>query len=414
MYAKIGNEDAMAFPEVLPGSIVRVNPRITDEALKRIGEEGSPDLFLIQHAKGLSCCHLRFVGRGRIATISTQLPYAQMEFKVPEEASIIGVVDLEIRRLLDPQTPSVSKALAKRWKPKPLTPEPARLGQLLRRARLEMGLSFRAAAALSRRVADTLGDPRYFTASGALSDYETLDTPPRHVHKIFTFCAVYSLRLNAVFQATGFLPEESGQEPIPYFLTAQAASAPDVAPAGVSEDAPSGFMRRLSDEIGTVPLFLRGSVTAICGIRRVSPKDIFWIGGTDLPVHAYLAGGILAAVDRQRKKPSECGSKPPWQQSLYVVLKRDGTHVCGCCSRENNNLVLHTYTGGVHKQEQFRNGDAEVIGRIVSVVRKLSAIMPQPMSTPTAAGMIAPRVGITLPTVAPMPQCTSGIAATHL
>jgi hypothetical protein len=36
------------------------------------------------------------------------------------------------------------------------------------------------------------------------------------------------------------------------------------------------------------------------------------------------------------------------------------------------------------------------------------------MSTPTAAGMIAPRVGITLPTVASMPQCTSGIAATHL
>src|SRR5208283_3850892 len=43
-----------------------------------------------------------------------------------------------------------------------------------------------------------------------------------------------------------------------------------------------------------------------------------------------------------------------------------------------------------------------------------TAIMPQPMSTPTAAGMIAPLVGITLPTVAPMPQCTSGIAATHL
>jgi len=38
--------------------------------------------------------------------------------------------------------------------------------------------------------------------------------------------------------------------------------------------------------------------------------------------------------------------------------------------------------------------------------------MPQPMSTPTAAGMMAPRVGITLPTVAPIPQCTSGIAAT--
>jgi hypothetical protein len=37
--------------------------------------------------------------------------------------------------------------------------------------------------------------------------------------------------------------------------------------------------------------------------------------------------------------------------------------------------------------------------------------MPQPMSTPTAAGMIAPTVGITLPTVAPLPRCASGINA---
>jgi hypothetical protein len=41
-----------------------------------------------------------------------------------------------------------------------------------------------------------------------------------------------------------------------------------------------------------------------------------------------------------------------------------------------------------------------------------TAIMPQPMSTPTAAGMIARRVGITDPTVAPSPRCASGISAT--
>ncbi len=43
-----------------------------------------------------------------------------------------------------------------------------------------------------------------------------------------------------------------------------------------------------------------------------------------------------------------------------------------------------------------------------------TAIMPQPISTPTAAGMIAPLVGITEPTVAPMPKCTSGITAMWL
>ena len=47
----------------------------------------------------------------------------------------------------------------------------------------------------------------------------------------------------------------------------------------------------------------------------------------------------------------------------------------------------------------------EVVGKVAR--RRAScatAIIPQPMSTPTAAGMIAPTVGITLPTVAPMPE----------
>jgi len=53
-------------------------------------------------------------------------------------------------------------------------------------------------------------------------------------------------------------------------------------------------------------------------------------------------------------------------------------------------------------------------GRSEPVSDVCTAIIPQPMSTPTAAGTIASRVGMTLPTVAPIPQCTSGIAATHL
>ena len=41
-----------------------------------------------------------------------------------------------------------------------------------------------------------------------------------------------------------------------------------------------------------------------------------------------------------------------------------------------------------------------------------TAIIPQPISTPTAAGIMAPLVAITEPIVAPIPQWTSGITAT--
>jgi len=52
-------------------------------------------------------------------------------------------------------------------------------------------------------------------------------------------------------------------------------------------------------------------------------------------------------------------------------------------------------------------------GRSLAVSDVRTAFMPQPMSTPTAAGMMAPSVGITEPTVAPNPKCTSGMAATY-
>ena len=57
-------------------------------------------------------------------------------------------------------------------------------------------------------------------------------------------------------------------------------------------------------------------------------------------------------------------------------------------------------------ETQFRQALRQVLG----LERQLrTAIIPQPMSTPTAAGMMAPLVGITEPTVAPLPRCTSGI-----
>jgi hypothetical protein len=64
LYAKVGTEDAFAFPELIPGSIVRVDPDI--------GELRRPDsvaisnrLFLIEHSKGYCCCRIRRLSNAR-------------------------------------------------------------------------------------------------------------------------------------------------------------------------------------------------------------------------------------------------------------------------------------------------------------------------------------------------------------
>lgn len=367
LYAKIGFQDAWSFPELLPGSIVRVHPASEDEVVQRPRGEQSRGPILLEHAKGLCCSRIRVVGARRIEMVATQMPYAQVEFQVPQEARILGIVDLEIRNLIRPEQPAVPKQFAKRWVPEALSDIPSQIGPLLRRARQRAGLSFREASAISREIASLLDDARYFTAPGSLSDYEAVNVPPRHIHKVFTFCVAYSLDLRTVLQTLDLDPADGGQQPIPQVLTERTMSA---ASETVAETEQPGFFEKLLAEFGEIPFFLRGSLPALSGLRRPSLKDCFWIGGAQ-ESHPYMAGALLALVNRQKKRTNDCASQPMWQQPLYIVLKRDGTYLCGCCSREDNSLVVHTYPGGVHRRDQFRNRDAEVIGKIVSVVRRL-------------------------------------------
>ncbi len=66
LYARIGSEDAIAFPELVPGSIVRVDPFHSwiDSDARRNGNR--PPIYLIEHQGGLVCCQASLLGGDRI------------------------------------------------------------------------------------------------------------------------------------------------------------------------------------------------------------------------------------------------------------------------------------------------------------------------------------------------------------
>lgn len=370
IYAKVGREDAFAFPILVPDSIIRANTKFT----KTLVPGGrSPDcLFLLEHATGLCCCRLQAVGENRVLPVSTHLPYAQVELRLPEEARILGVLDLEIRSLISRGQPAVPKELARQWRPLRLAAEKAKLSRVLRNARLRVGLSFREASLLSRRVASELGDEQYFAAPGSLSDYETQDTPPRHVHKVITLCAIYGLSLSTFLTNNGLHGQEAGQDPIPDKLV------PRKIPTSFrdhskepGEPTGNGFLALLKQQ-EPVPFFLRNSLSTLSGLKSPSLHDFFWVGRDPNPLHPLLVNGLLLIVNRHKKKPVYSRSKPLWQQPLYVLLKRDGTYICGCCSLEDDTLVIHSYSSDYRQPEQLRNHhDAEVVGQVVTVARRL-------------------------------------------
>jgi hypothetical protein len=244
---------------------------------------------------------------------------------------------------------------------------------MLRAARLRAALSFREASAMSRRVAAELRDGQYFAAAGSLSDYEARDVAPRHVHKAITLSAIYGLQFSTFLKSIGLSLEDAGREPIPDRLLPRKIATSSRGTVNETDDlTENGFLGHLLRQSGQVPFFLRESLSDLSGLNNLSLHDFFWVGGESNPLHPLLVKGLLVILNRHRKKPIYFRSKPLGQQPVYVLLRRDGTYICGCCSLENGMLVIHPFSANYQPQEQLRNhDDAEVVGEIVAIARTL-------------------------------------------
>ncbi len=378
-YARIGEEDLLAFPDLLPGSIVRIDTRRAAELPLDGQANPSRQFFFVERGGRFHCGRLQRTGKDRLILCSSTFPFAQIELSSGAGVNILGAVDAEMRPLGKGPYPCRLPVQEKRsWAPgQRRSAAPAGLKELIRLSRIRTGLSFREAMSLSRKIAADLGDETYFTALGTLSDYETRSQPPRHVQKIISLCILYCIGFWDFLRASALPVDSLDGEPIPYELVPGALPRPD---ARLSEQETEddreklkgGFLRKLIDQLEDVPLFLRDALAALSGLRDLSTRDVFWVGGERNAIHPYLLNATFAVVNRRLKKPVNNAVSTVWEQPLYIILKRDGAFLCGVCTLEDGLLSLHPYPDRPFAFRELRNGvDAEVIGEVVTIVRRL-------------------------------------------
>ena len=372
LYTKIGRWDALAFPDLLPGSIVRINPATAQDLLPRKNGETSHRMFLLQWGENIYCTRLRCINGSWIMPISNE-PGEQVELRFGRETRLLGFADFEVRSLLSIERSDNPAEFHKAFVSKPLSSGPG-LSHLLRAARGRMDLSFRQASSISQKVAGALGDHRYFVSPSSLSDFEARDIAPRHVHKIITLCAVYAVSFFTFLRTAGIVLEEEGQESMPdHFLRRTRPADFHGFENKTDEVEVGGFLGELVSQFGEIPFFLRRSLDSLSGLKAPSLNDFFWIGGERNALHPDLINGVLVIVNRRKKKPSYFVSRPAWQQPIYLVRKRNSTYLCGCCGLEDGVLSVHDYRRYLHTQERLRNhDDAEVVGQVVTIARKLA------------------------------------------
>lgn len=381
LYGKIGETDIYSSPEVVPGTIVRIDTDLPYQLPLGAPEDGKR-LFFIEYGSGWACAELVRVSKELVMVKSREGPGAVTNLAVGKNARVLGVVDAEIRPL---------KAAARAGgllTPGSLNPSfdggsITNLKDLLRSSRSRVGLSFREASAASRLIATALSDERFFAAISTLSDYETLLEPPRRIQKIFTLCVVYSIDFYHFLARAGLPLELVGREPIPDELLGREAPASERGPSASAREGSlsaegGGFLNALMESWEDAPLFLRHSLPVITGLKTLSLRDLFWVGGQSEAVHPWLINATLVAVNRRRKKPDRDSG-----QSLYIILRRDGSYLCAPCSLRQGLLTVHASPAASGRAQQFRNGtDAEVIGQVTAILRRLEPKNRPPRERP--------------------------------
>lgn len=374
LYAKVGCRDMFAFPDLLAGSVVRVDTEHRPSCRQWVfGRQGT--IFLVEHTRGFACSRLHLAEKNRVVLCPNELAYAQVEFELGKEAAILGAVDLELRFLEFAAPAKVPRSLAEFWIPELLekasTGSP--LNDLLRRARRRSGQTFREASAKTALIARTLQNEEFFCAAGSLSDYESNTESPRRLHKLLSLCAVYSLSPWDFMNAAGLRLGEAGQNAMPDELLARAD------PTGVkSKHTPERTLQ--GNTLAELPYFFGRAAAEFLRMAHLSIRDIFWIGRPRKSFHPYLADALAVIVNHHKKRVIVQPRVPLWAQPLYVLLGRDGEYFCASCSLQSGKLVVRPFSDGFDRPVRFKTPDEiEIVGKVIGILRK-------PLTAPARSG----------------------------
>jgi hypothetical protein len=211
LFAKIGTRDAILYPRLAPGTVVRADT--TYGPLPGENELIEKRLWLVEHPAGISCCYLKRINAEQIVLLPSRPPLEPWPLQLSREVRILGLVDREWRTgVPTPVQPMSCRRFSDSISPGvwPYTRAPSFSG-LLRLSRSRLGLTLRAAHDMTTRIASLLRYREYTIALGLLSDYEAINRAPRHVAKIISLCVIYGIDLFQLLDAAGIHVDDRGK-----------------------------------------------------------------------------------------------------------------------------------------------------------------------------------------------------------
>jgi len=213
-YAKIGSRDAVVYPAVRPGSVVRADRGYCKSLLKI--PSSAEHLWLVEHPAGITCCRLKSLSTGEIILFPHVAPLSPWPLRLSTQVRILGLVDSQMAPYQETDFEPLHKAIE-------ADPSASSTGQtckmilpqLIRISRLRTGLTFREAHKTTVLIARLLRNRAFRISLGLLSDYEAVNKVPRHVEKIIALCVVYGIDPREMLTAAGITIRDHAKRPLP-------------------------------------------------------------------------------------------------------------------------------------------------------------------------------------------------------
>ena len=373
LYARIGRQDALGFPDLVPESIVRIDPLRTIVPTEVAPAGGVRTLYLVKYPGALTCCHVQPAGVDRILLAPHRLEFERLEFRLGREAEILGTVNAEIRPLPGLRSPITGdrRRAIRTVSTRPMPGPNCTLGELLRHSRERIGVNLRKIHDMSRQLAHGLNDERYQLSTSALWEMETNNVLPRHIEKILSVCILYGLDLLKYLRAARIPVDETGQEPLPSHRPTKSSPAVSSDPGTGPEFTLAGHLTQLIQEI---PLFLQHGFPFQFGEQVIASRALYWIGQREKVFHPLLNGALVIAVDASKTgEPSGRNEwTESWERPIYLLMRRDEKYLCGFCTLKENVVTLVPHPDCTVEPVHFVDGqEAEIVGRVTAVARIL-------------------------------------------
>ena len=264
-----------------------------------------------------------------------------------------------------------------------------RAGERIRQLRVQLGLTTREVAELSRKIAASEDNDEFSVSHARLIQIENDESTPS-IYKLFTLSAIYGrpftdlvsyyLDLEAAtkyqcsmqLQNTRMASFETYQEE-------RAISFPVRFDVGFKIDKTS-LLSRMVEIWGEVPVALLRHLD----IRK---QRYGFIGLGDYTMYPLLRPGSFVQIDEQQRAPTAGIYRSEYERPIWFLELRTG-YLCSWCELRRDRIVSVPHPLSPCRTQEFAYpNEAEIVGRVTAVAARLvnPPAAPQAHTSPLPA-----------------------------